>query len=86
MKNFSAEYSAEAFSQLKDLDKAVAKRIMRKIESALDDPHQFFKRLSGRPEYTLRAGDYRVIADIEEARKIIFIRSIGHRKNVYEKV
>lgn len=86
MSNFSVEYSAESLSQLKALDKPVVSRILRKIESATSNPHHFFKRLSGRPEYKLRTGDYRVIADIEDHSRTIFIRSIGHRKDIYEKI
>ena len=83
---FSLEYSAESLSQLKRLDKAVVKRIIKKIESTQNNPHLFFRRLTGRPEYKLRIGDYRVISQIEEQNKIIFIRSIGHRKEIYEKL
>lgn len=86
MAGFTVEYSAESLLQLRDMDRAVAKRIINKIESTQNDPHRFFKRLVGRPEYNLRVGDYRVIADIEEGRKIIFIRSLGHRKNIYERI
>lgn len=85
MPAFSLEYSAESLLQLKKFDKTVIKRIIKKLETARNNPHQFFRRLVGRPEYKLRVGDYRVVADIEEPRKIIFIRAIGHRKNIYEK-
>lgn len=80
---FSVEYSAESMSQLKVIDKTIVKRIIKKIESTQNAPHLFFKRLVGRPEYKLRIGDYRVIAQMEEHSKITFIRSIGHRKEVY---
>ena len=40
-------------------------------------------RLVGRSEYKLRVGDYRVIADIEENSRVIIIRSLGPRKNIY---
>ena len=48
------------------------------------DPHRFFVRLVGRTEYKLRVGDYRVIADIEENRRVIVVRSLGHRRNIYK--
>ena len=46
-------------------------------------PHRFYVRLVGRSEYKLRVGDYRVIADIEENSRVIIIRSLGPRKNIY---
>ncbi len=85
MGNYSVEYSSEAFSQLRGLDKTVARRVVKKVETALANPYSFFKRLTGRPEYKLKIGDYGLIADIEEAQRTIFIRSIGHRRDIYRK-
>ena len=84
MTDFEVEYSYESLFQLRSLDVPVAKRIIRKIESARSDPHRFFVRLVGRTEYKLRVGDYRVIVDIDENRRVIVVRSLGHRKNVYK--
>ncbi len=84
MTDFEIEYSEESLFQLKGLDIPVAKRIIQKIESTRTDPHRFFVRLVGRTEYKLRVGDYRVIADSEETRRFIVIRSLGHRRNIYK--
>ena len=84
MTDFEVEYSEESLFQLRGLDVSVSKRIIRKIESTRSDPHRFFVRLVGRTEYKLRVGDYRVIVDIEENRRVIVVRSLGHRKNVYK--
>ncbi|EQB69405.1 MAG: Addiction module toxin, RelE/StbE family [Thermoplasmatales archaeon Gpl] len=84
MTDFEVEYSEESLFQLRGLDIPVAKRIILKIESTRSDPHRFFVRLVSRTEYKLRVGDYRVIADIEENRRVIVIRSLGHRKNIYK--
>jgi mRNA interferase RelE/StbE len=83
---YSLEYSAEAVMQLEKLDKSVVKRVLKKIESTTNTPHNFFKQLTGRPEYKLRVGDYRIIADIDEPAKKIQIRTIGHRKNIYDRM
>jgi mRNA interferase RelE/StbE len=82
--DFEVEYSEESIFQLRGLDIPVAKRIVQKIESTRSDPHRFFVRLVGRTEYKLRVGDYRVIAGIEENRRVIVIRSLGHRRNIYK--
>ena len=82
---YDLEYSVEAVMQLEKLDKQIAKRILKKLETTIDDPHNFFSQLTGRPEYKLRAGDYRVIADIGDKNKKIFVRTLGHRKNIYDK-
>ncbi len=84
MTNFEVEFSEESLFQLRGLDIPLAKRIIQKIESTRSDPHRFFVRLVGRTEYKLRVGDYRVIADIEENRRVIVVRSLGHRRNIYK--
>ena len=83
---YNLKYSAEAVIQLGRMDKTIAKRILKKIETTVDNPHNFFKQLKGHPEYKLRVGDYRVIANIDEPAKSILIRTVGHRKNIYDKV
>ena len=84
MTNYEVEFSEESLFQLRGLDIPVAKRIIRKIESTRSDPHRSFVRLVGRTEYKLRVGDYRVIADIEENRRVIVVSSLGHRRNIYK--
>ena len=82
---FDVEYSPDSLIQLESFDKLMARRIVKKIESTKADPYRYFKRLIGRPESKLRVGDYRVIAEIDEKEHKIFIRSIGHRRDVYRK-
>ena len=77
--------SKEAESEAKKLDNTILQRIVNKLESTSSNPFQFFERLSGREDYKLRVGDYRIIAKILANEKNIFIVSIGHRKNVYKR-
>jgi mRNA interferase RelE/StbE len=83
---YTVGYSSEAVIQLEKFDKTVTKRILKKIENAAVSPHNFFRQLKGRPEYKLRVGDYRVIANIDEPAKRILIRTVGHRKNIYNEL
>ena len=64
----------------------LAKRIWVKITSTKTDPHHYFERLSGRKDYKLRIGDYRVIADLNDNEQRIQITLIDHRKNIYKKL
>lgn len=70
--------------QLHALPRVDQQRIIKKILESVDSPHHFFDRLKGRPEYKLRVGDYRIMADIDDARRIIMVKLIGHRKNIYD--
>jgi mRNA interferase RelE/StbE len=81
---YSIDYDKKIAKILLCLNDDIKARIMDKIESTESNPFRYFKKLSGRKDYSLRVGDYRVIADISIKEKIIKIRLIGHRKNVYE--
>ena len=74
---------------LKKLDFSVAQRITRFIYrrlAKLDDPRRIGEALTG-PKFgalwKYRVGDYRVIANIEDARLRIVLVRIGHRSDVY---
>ncbi len=40
-------------------------------------------RMSGREEYRLRVGDYRVIYQFDSARGVVSLVTVGHRREVY---
>lgn len=73
----------------KDLDK-LSKEIVRKIANVINklatDPRPSgVKKLQASNEnlYRVRSGDYRIVYVIAEEIKIINIRRIRHRKDVY---
>ncbi len=66
-----------------NLEKEIQDRIVAVLERIQLQPHHYCIRLTGSNAYKLRAGDYRVILDINEQNQQIIILKIGHRKNVY---
>jgi mRNA interferase RelE/StbE len=44
-------------------------------------PH---KRLTGRPEFKLRVGDYRVLYEFNLSEGRIFLHYVGHRREIYK--
>lgn len=83
---YTVHFDSEAIDFLEKSGKGLAKRIWNKILSAKENPHRSFARLTGRKDYKLRIGDYRVIADIDDSKKVIEISLIGHRKSVYKQI
>ena len=74
----------------KEIEKLPSK-IVRKISPVIDDlandPRpRGSKKLKGRDEilWRVRIGDYRVIYLIEDVIKIIEVRKVGHRKDIYQ--
>lgn len=74
--------SAEKF--LKKLPNEAKIRIISTLERTRIRPEVHFERLVGEKLYKLRAGDYRIIADIQQGNLIILVIKIGHRKNIYK--
>jgi mRNA interferase RelE/StbE len=77
-------FDDKALGSLEKLPQLIKKRIFRKLQSTKEDPFHFFIRLEGRPDYKLRIGDYRIIAEILEKEIQILVLYVGHRKNIYK--
>jgi len=77
-------FSDLAFKQLKKLEKAVQKRIVKALERIRIRPEAYVTKLVGDPGYRLRVGDYRVIMDIDGHSLRILVLKVGHRKNIYD--
>ena len=71
---------------LKDL-KANGKRILERIRTLAVDPRPAgCEKLSGQERYRIRQGDYRIIYEVEDARLIVLVVKVGHRREIYRKL
>jgi mRNA interferase RelE/StbE len=80
---FEIIWSDSAASQLKKLDRTVARRIFDKVGELREKPQRFLRKLVNSPYYRLRVGDYRVILDVQENVLRILVLKVGHRKSIY---
>lgn len=71
---------------LEKLPNNISKNIFKKIQETKANPHRYFIRLTGRPEYKLRIGNYRVIAEIKDNDLSIFIIYVDKRSRVYNRI
>lgn len=63
---------------------ADVRKILAKIKSLENNPRPpWSKKLSARPEYRARQGNYRILYVIEDEVLIVEITKVGHRKNIY---
>jgi len=73
-------YSA-AFDRLPaSVRDAVQDKVDRMGENLAQFSHE---RLKGRPEFRLRAGDYRVLYEFDLSQGRIILHFVGHRREVY---
>jgi mRNA interferase RelE/StbE len=78
------DHSAE--KDLESLPKPVLKKVVRVIDGLQTEPRpNGVKKLAGSNEnlYRVRTGDYRIIYAVEEEIKIVNIRRVRHRKDLY---
>ena len=77
---FSREFDA-ALMRLPPATRALVLEKIDALGSQLDRFSHY--RMTGRNEYRLRVGDYRVIYDFDRARNIIDLITLGHRREIY---
>ena len=76
-----------ALKELDSLSKNINTPIVEAIDNLAVNPRPTgSKKLKGEKEYLwrIRVGNYRVIYLIEDEIKIVEIRKIGHRKDIYD--
>lgn len=77
--------AARAFSKL---DYRTQLRVERKIESLADDPRPSGVKLLSLKEriYRVRAGDFRILCQVNDRVLTILVIAIGHRREIYRRV
>jgi mRNA interferase RelE/StbE len=84
---YAVRFKKSAEKELERLPRQIVRRIGKAIDSLAENPRPAgSKKLEGQKEalWRIRVGDYRVIYLVEDVIKIVEIRRIGHRKDIYE--
>jgi mRNA interferase RelE/StbE len=75
--------SERARDRLDDLDAEPRERITNALRELT--PDRDLARLSGEDAYRLRVGDYRVIVDWDKSEGTVYVLTLGHRRNIYDR-
>ncbi len=84
---WTIEFEGRADKQLDKLNRRDAAQLISYLEetAALDDPrsrgHILFGQLGGLWRYRVR--DWRIVCRIEDARLVVLVLKVGHRREVY---
>jgi mRNA interferase RelE/StbE len=84
---YSVTMTESSKKELNSITSVFAARIIKAIWTLAENPRpNGSRKLKGKKEYLwrIRVGDYRVIYSIEDTVKIVEIRRVGHRRDVYE--
>lgn len=83
---YTINISQSALKELYNLQKPVVRKLKKVIDSLAIEPRPpGVKKLKGNAEslYRVRSGDYRIVYTIEDVVRVVDIRKIGHRKDIY---
>ncbi len=81
---YTVQVRPAAVKALKKLDPQALRRIQGVIALLADHPYPpAAKRLSGRPEYSVRTGNYRVLYRTDDKQLIVIVVQLGHRRDIY---
>jgi len=75
--------SQRARNRLSNLETEVQDRIKDALRELA--PDRDLSRLSDTDAYKLRVGDYRVIADWDRTEDTVYVLTVGHRRNIYDR-
>jgi mRNA interferase RelE/StbE len=84
MGKYSILFRRSVLKDLEVLPKKDVQRIMEAIRALAVDPRpQQSQKLSGREQYRLRQGAYRILYAIQDDVLIVTVVKVGHRREVY---
>ncbi len=70
--------------QLNILPQELKQRILKALVQLQEEPRPVNSlQMKGGQGFRLRIGDYRVLYDIDDGNKIVNLRRIGHRREIY---
>lgn len=84
MASYELAFRKSVAKDLRAFPRRDVRRILERIRQPADDPRPAgCEKLSGRERYRIRQGVYRIIYEIEDARLLVLVVKIGHRREVY---
>ena len=83
---FDVTYSSRSKKFLKKSDKALAKRLIEKIEKLRTDPviHDTKTVEGSKNLFRIRVGDYRILYEVDRMNNLIGIVKIDKRSKIYD--
>jgi mRNA interferase RelE/StbE len=84
MASYEIVFKKSVARDLRELPREDVRRILNRIRLLAEDPRPAgCQKLSGGDRYRVRQGVYRIVYGIEDARLVVMIVKVGHRRDVY---
>jgi len=84
MARYSLAFKKSVSRDLAPLPKKDVAAVLRAIDGLAENPRPAqSKKLSKDEKYRLRCGTYRILYEIDDARIVVCVVKVGHRRDVY---
>lgn len=85
MASYEVFIKPSALRELESIDnRKIRRNVVERIRALGEDPRPpGCTKLTGSEGYRIRCGAYRVVYSIEDARLVVSVVKVGHRKDVY---
>jgi mRNA interferase RelE/StbE len=82
--NFTVQYRPRVERDIERLPRGVLELVDRKLRLLGETPRPSgCKKLKGAGLWRVRVGDYRIVYEVDDARKIVDVHIVAHRRDVY---
>ena len=85
MAEYRVVFARSARKELEGLEASMARRIISRIEALATDPrpHGCVKLQGAANLWRIRIGEYRIVYSIDDSARLVDIRVVRHRSDVY---
>ena len=84
MASYRLVIKPSAAREIEDLPQRDRRRVVERIQSLALNPRPMgCERLSGRDQYRVRQGDYRILYEVHDFEIVVVVVKVGHRHEVY---
>jgi mRNA interferase RelE/StbE len=82
--SYKLEVKRTAAREIGDPPKADCRRVVAKIQLLARNPRPHgCEKLSGADKYRIRQGDYRILYEIDDSKRLVTVVKVGNRREVY---
>ncbi|MCJ7778694.1 MAG: type II toxin-antitoxin system RelE/ParE family toxin [Sedimentisphaerales bacterium] len=84
MDKYNVIFTKSSVKELDDVPRKDTQRILKRVSELAAEPRPMgCEKLSARPLYRIRQGDYRIVYFIDDSKKIVDVIKVGHRREIY---
>ena len=84
MESYKVIIKPSALKELGDIPKKFLEKITRRMFYLEKEPRPMgCEKPSVQEQYRLRQGDYRIVYEIDDPKRTVYVVKVAHRRNVY---